>query len=214
MRISDLSRQSGVPVGTIKFYLRERLLPSGTPTARNQAEYGEEHLRRLRFIRALTGIAQMDLSSVRDLLLGIEYERLPLRDLYEVVNRATVAESPPMADAEALERARASVDKFIDELGWRVQPDAPGREAFAQVVVTLKGLGCEQDIDFFAPFAAAAQQLVLLELDLLPADGARVDRGAAVVRTVLFGVALSAMRRLAQEHYLTQHPADYRDESN
>ncbi|MGE5828807.1 MAG: MerR family transcriptional regulator [Micromonosporaceae bacterium] len=214
MRISDLSKQSGVPVGTIKFYLRERLLPPGTPTARNQADYGEEHVRRLRFIRALTGIGQMDLSSVRDLLLVIEYERVPLRDLYEVVNRAIFPESPPAADAEALDRARTGVDKFIDELGWRVEPDAPGRDAFAQVVATLQGLGCQHDIDFFAPFAAAAQQLVLVELNLLEGDGATVDRGAAVVRTVLFAVAFGAMRRLAQEHYLTQRQSGYRDESN
>ena len=29
MRISELSRESGVPVATIKFYLRERLLHDG-----------------------------------------------------------------------------------------------------------------------------------------------------------------------------------------
>src|SRR6266540_3706180 len=38
MRISDLGRKSGVPIATIKFYLRERLLPQGKPTGRNQAE--------------------------------------------------------------------------------------------------------------------------------------------------------------------------------
>ena len=48
MRISDLSRQSGVPVATIKFYLREQLLPPGEPTGRNQAVYLDRHLRRSR----------------------------------------------------------------------------------------------------------------------------------------------------------------------
>src|SRR5256886_17599843 len=46
VRISDLSRQTGVPTATIKFYLREHLLPPGAMTARNQADYGSEHLRR------------------------------------------------------------------------------------------------------------------------------------------------------------------------
>jgi hypothetical protein len=40
-------------------------------------------------------------------------------------------------------------------------------------------------------------------LDLLPSDGSGVDRAAAVVRTVLLEIALAAMRRMAQEHYLT-----------
>src|SRR2546430_9317670 len=47
VRISDLSRQTGVPTATIKFYLREHLLPPGAMTARNQADYGSEHLRRV-----------------------------------------------------------------------------------------------------------------------------------------------------------------------
>ncbi|MET7424623.1 MerR family transcriptional regulator [Dactylosporangium sp. NPDC005555] len=210
MRISDLSRRSGVPVGTIKYYLRERVLPPGTPTARNQAEYGDEHLRRLRLIRALTGLGRMDLASVRDLLPLIEHDRVPLRDLYEAANRAVLPERAPVADAGSLERIRAGVDAFIDRQGWRVASDAPGRDTFVQVVAALQSLGCQLDIDFFAPFAAAAQQVVLRELDLLPADGP-VDRDAAAARTVLFEVALGALRRLAQEHHLALRQAGHRD---
>ena len=33
MRIGDLAKTTGVPVATLKFYLREGLLPAGTPTA-------------------------------------------------------------------------------------------------------------------------------------------------------------------------------------
>src|SRR3954464_8089995 len=54
MRISELSRETGVPVATIKFYLRERLLSPGRSTAATQAEYGQVHVDRLRLIRALT----------------------------------------------------------------------------------------------------------------------------------------------------------------
>ena len=36
MRISELSRHSGVPTTTIKFYIREGLLPAGTRSHRNQ----------------------------------------------------------------------------------------------------------------------------------------------------------------------------------
>jgi DNA-binding transcriptional MerR regulator len=53
MRMAELSRASGIPVATIKFYLREQLLPAGERTGPNQSRYGEEHLRRLRLIRGL-----------------------------------------------------------------------------------------------------------------------------------------------------------------
>jgi len=44
--MAELSKTSGVPVATIKFYLRERLLPAGERTGPNQSIYGEQHLRR------------------------------------------------------------------------------------------------------------------------------------------------------------------------
>ena len=37
MRISELSSVTGVPVPTIKYYIREGLLPRGERTAANQA---------------------------------------------------------------------------------------------------------------------------------------------------------------------------------
>ncbi len=46
MRISELSRRSGVSIPTIKYYLRDGLLPAGRATAANQADYDEDHLRR------------------------------------------------------------------------------------------------------------------------------------------------------------------------
>ncbi|WP_079051275.1 MerR family DNA-binding transcriptional regulator [Streptomyces curacoi] len=37
MKISELSRRSGVSIPTIKYYLRDGLLPHGQATATNQA---------------------------------------------------------------------------------------------------------------------------------------------------------------------------------
>ncbi|MGN9910225.1 MerR family transcriptional regulator [Phytohabitans sp. LJ34] len=202
MRISDLSKHTGVPVATIKFYLRERLLPPGTPTGRNQAEYGEEHVRRLRLIRAFTVIGQLDLSTVRELLTAIEDEELPLPGLYDVVNQAVFPSEPAARETGARRRARADVDRFIGELGWRVGPGAAGRDRLAHVLATLQQLGCEFGADFFTEYAIAAERLAVEELDLLPPDGEEADRAAAVVRTILLDVALSALRRMAQEHHL------------
>lgn len=200
MRISDLSRQTGVPVATIKFYLREGLLPKGTATRRNQAEYGEEHLHRLGLIRALTTIGQLDLATVRKLLAAINDDRLPLRGLYEVADRALFPEQPALPEVDTTRSARSDVAGFVEKLGWQVDPAVATR--FTHVVATLRSLGCECDIDFFGPYAEAAEQLAGQELDLLPAGGAEADRAAAVVRTVLLGVAIAIIRRMAQDHLL------------
>ncbi|PWU52121.1 MerR family transcriptional regulator [Micromonospora globispora] len=203
MRISDLSRQTSVPVATIKFYLRERLLPPGRRTGRNQAEYSGEHLRRLTLIRAFTTIGHLDLSSVRTLLAAIEDRDLPLPALYEVVNRVLFAEEPTTTSRpERTDQARTDVDGFIDRIGWHVEPEAPGKEELALILSTLQQLGCDCGVDFFLPYADAAERLAVQELDLLPPDGVG-DRAAAVVRTVLLEAALAAIRRMARDHHVT-----------
>src|SRR4028119_2159610 len=51
MRLSDLSAASGVPVATVKYYLREGLVPPGRLTAATQAQYAASHLPRPRLVR-------------------------------------------------------------------------------------------------------------------------------------------------------------------
>src|SRR6266508_4489469 len=204
MRISDLGRKSGVPIATIKFYLRERLLPQGKPTGRNQAEYDEGHLRRLRLIRTFTNIGQLDLSTVRDVLAAIDNDRMSLQDLYEIVDRSLFPADPVLSATDGVEAARAEVDGFVGKLGWQVTDDARGRLTLAHVLAALQRLGCDCGVDFFVPYAKAAERLAVQELDLLPDELLDTDRAAAAVRSVLLEVALSALRRMAQEHYLAQ----------
>src|SRR6266545_4189804 len=52
MWISELSRRTDVPVATIKYYLREGLLPPGEAAGATRAVYDDSHERRLRLIRA------------------------------------------------------------------------------------------------------------------------------------------------------------------
>ena len=53
MRLRHLAQASGVPTATIKFYLRERLLPPGRSVNATLAEYDEGHRRRLEVITTL-----------------------------------------------------------------------------------------------------------------------------------------------------------------
>lgn len=203
MRISDLGREVGLPVATIKFYLREGLLPRGNPTGRNQAEYGAAHLRRLRLIRSLTTVGELDLSSVRRVLDAIEDHGLPLHDLYRVVNRATFPEQQAYTDADSTPSATQKVDDLIDETGWQIPPDAPDRLRLGLVLAALERLGCECGFEFFMPYAEVAEMLIRREVSLLPDTAAECDRGAIAARAVLLDVAFTAMRRMAQEHVVT-----------
>ena len=62
MRISELSEASGVPVATLKYYLREGLLPPGESLGATRADYSEDHLRRVRLVRALVDAVGADIA--------------------------------------------------------------------------------------------------------------------------------------------------------
>jgi len=65
MRMSELSGATGIPVATVKYYLREGLLPAGTPISATSAVYDGTHVERLRLIRALIEGAALSIAQVR-----------------------------------------------------------------------------------------------------------------------------------------------------
>jgi DNA-binding transcriptional MerR regulator len=202
VRISELSRASGVPLPTIKYYLREGLLPPGTPTAPNQADYGHAHLHRLRLVRALMEVGGLGVASVRAVLDAIADERLPTGAVVAVAHRALGP--PPDAGpvGEDVARARAEVDRFLTELGWRVSPDAPARRALADALVALWRLDRDVGAEVFRPYAEVADELAAAELATVPTAAPRADTvERVVVGTVVFEAALAALRRLAQAHH-------------
>lgn len=82
MNIGQLARQAGVPIDTVRYYERQRLLPEAARSAGGYRIFGEQDLHRLRFIRRakalgfsleeiaeLLGLSdrhQQDMGSVRD----------------------------------------------------------------------------------------------------------------------------------------------------
>jgi len=203
MRISQLSSQTGVTVATIKFYLRDGLLPAGQRTARNQAEYNEGHCRRLIVIRTLTEVMQLDLASTRRLLHAIDDHDLPLSELYQEIGLALYSDRSTFAHAEQLTEAYAEVNSFFEHVGWTIDAGAPGRHRLAQVIAAMRRLGCEPGVKFFTPYADVAERLAEQELDLLPDEIVGAERGAAVMRSMLLDVVLVTLRRLAHEHRVT-----------
>ncbi|GII86394.1 transcriptional regulator [Sphaerisporangium siamense] len=201
MRISQLSAASGVPIPTIKYYLREGLLPQGEQTAATRAEYGDRHLRRLRLIRALLEVGRVPVATIREIITAVEDEDMPLHTMLGTAHYALAspAEHPP-GDPEHV-RARERVDRLIDAVGWAVHPEAPTREELAQVLVRLDQLGMPATDEGLREYAALTMRLVAEhEMGKIPFHGARETAvESLVVGTVLYGKAFDVLRRLAHE---------------
>ena len=99
MRISALAAAAGLPIATVKFYLREGLLHPGVATSATQATYDDSHVRRLRLIRALTGPVGLSVQQARTILGLIDD---PGEDLYSTLGRA-VSALPPAVDEASVD---------------------------------------------------------------------------------------------------------------
>jgi len=106
LKMSDFAARSGVPVPTIKHYVRERLLPEPSRTSRNMAYYDPAWVPRVRAIKRMQTTLHLPLKVIRDVLervgddtllddaaLEATIERV-LRELApaKVVTRATLIE--------------------------------------------------------------------------------------------------------------------------
>lgn len=212
MRISELSRATGVAIPTVKYYLREGLLARGDATAPNQAEYGAAHAHRLHLIGVLREVGGLTVGQVAAVLGAIDDASLPRHELFGVTQRALAPPSAGPVPAEVT-HARAEIDTFLAGLGWEISAEAPARKALAGALVALRKLGRDCGAEVFLPHAQAAADIA--EQEVLSV-GAASNRAAAVERlvigTVVFEAALAALRRLAHEHYSGARAALYTPE--
>ncbi|MDX2604768.1 MerR family transcriptional regulator [Streptomyces caniscabiei] len=197
MRISELSRRSEVSVATIKYYLREGLLPAGRQISATQAEYDESHVRRLRLIRALIGVRGLSVSTTRE-LLGVLAEHAG--DTHVQLGFALGAIRLTEESAEAPSET-GKVDALVEELGWNVHEAAPARAVLAETLTTLRTLGAPLDWQVLLPYARLAERTATLDLDQLEGIEDSLEAAErALLLTVLLEPALLALRRMAQEN--------------
>lgn len=221
MRMRDLSRASGVPIATIKFYLREGLLQPGLRTAPNQAIYGEEHVRRIRLIRALREVGGLRIETIRRVLASVDGAENPWQILGRMCDAIGESRRTALAPSPEMDRAQADVDGFLESLGFRVRPESSARVQLAEALVAVRAAwGDDVPAEAFRWYSDAVAGLARREVEYsdalgrgLPIEGAdhvcaddgKVDLSllleSIVYGTVLFEPVLLAMRRLWHEHY-------------
>ena len=197
MRISELSERSGVPLPTIKFYIREGLLPAGTRTRRNQADYSDEHLERLSLIQALKDDAAVPLAAIGRALQAASGQQLGVEAVIGALGRAIGRE----LEATAEERAASEheVLKLAEDNGWTVDRDSRAfRDAVDALVIITRSFP-KLPSEALAPYAQVAEQLARHEIP----DGWQPERAPnaalryAVLGTLLFEPLILSLRRMA-----------------
>lgn len=198
MRLAELSERSGVATATIKYYLREGLLPPGERVTATQAEYGEEHLRRLRLVRALIQVGRVPVATARQVLTAVDEESDQAGRMGAAVFALPHGPEPDEADpvtAQAQERAV----ELLDRLGWESEPVTPPHRMLVASLATLLRLGYPCGLDRLLPYGRAAGQIAEVDVSLIDEgfEPATTQLEAAVALTVLYEPVLLSLRRLA-----------------
>ncbi len=199
MRIAELSGRTGVPIPTIKFYLREGLLPPGERTSPNQAQYQEDHARRLKLIRALVDVGGLSIGAARAVLGDLDSIG---DDTLEQLGKVqySLTQRRDNGDDDARRLAEVQVDQLIERHGWSIFGDNPARASLTEVIATLRRLGQDDVLALLDRYAEAAADLAAMEVAAMWQRPSIEDRAEGVVTfAVLADALLAALRRLAQE---------------
>jgi len=220
LRMGDLAGRSGVSRETIRFYLRQGLLPPPRRKSRNMAWYGEEHVERLRAIRSLRDERGLPLGIIRRLL---DRTTPVASDADLAVIERILSMSPPEREAPArgkgipaavLARARALglVSGEEDGLGpgdarvLEAIAEAAGGEADA-LDYTLEDMGvCARHLEKMVQDEArlffrslAKEEVPARTLGALQAGRGAVARFVAAYRAkLLYGLVEEAISGIAK----------------
>lgn len=207
--IQELAAESGVSVASIKYYLREGLLPAPESGRPRRAYYDERHRRRLATIRALRDVGGLSIEVIRRALAAIDE---PGGDAVDVISPAIDALAPPVTEGDPeLERARKDVKKAFRKL--EVRPHAGSRETVARTLAAVRKMASGSDKRFevadVEQYIAWLTPLAYAEIEREPTRQIlRSDKETsleiAILGTVLFEPLLIGLRRALHEHFVTK----------
>ncbi|MFD9704204.1 MerR family transcriptional regulator [Lentzea sp. NPDC059081] len=181
---------------TIKYYLREGLLPAGVLTSPNQAHYDEEHLRRLRLVRALVDVGGLSIAAVREVLAVIDTREESLHTklgtVQEAISRPSAAEFDPLAVKD--------VQEFCDRHGAPEGFDIAGSgvtQMLAAALSAARSIGHDHFQQLLEPYLEGLRIIARADLEYIARLGSRdaVIEGM-VVGTLIGDEVLKALRRL------------------
>ncbi|AZM59847.1 MULTISPECIES: MerR family transcriptional regulator [unclassified Streptomyces] len=204
MRLAELSERSGVSTATIKYYLREGLLPPGRRVNATTAEYDESHLRRLRLVRALIQVGRVPVATAREVLGHVDDDSLGRTIRLGAALWALPQDAEPDEDDPEVAAARAEVDRLLEALGWEtareLAPLSPVHRSLVVAVATLRRLGYAWDAGMMVPYGELMHEVARRQLDFMETHASRTEQvELAVASAVLFEPVLRGLHRLAQE---------------
>ncbi|MCC3279095.1 MerR family transcriptional regulator [Arthrobacter sp. zg-Y40] len=200
MQISQLVQQADVPLATVKYYIREGLLPAGRATSATRADYDENHLERLRLIRSLTVVAGLPLNRVKKILDVIDH---PEGSVYEMLGTAIDALAGYLPGEDGPDRSCPRAEAALASLGSAYNASDDRMAAFAQLESALRAVeevGMPADTERLRLYGDHLMAIARAEIEAMPTADPDAAVQYAVLGTALYEPVLAAIRRLAHQN--------------
>lgn len=166
-------------------------------TSPNQAHYDEEHLRRLRLVRALVDVGGLSIASVREVLAAIDTRDESLHNklgaVQEAISQPSAVELDPLAieDVQAF-FARQGETECVDVTESNVT------HMLAAALTVARSVGHGQFRDLLDPYLEGLKIIAQADVAYVAKQRSRDDViEAMVVGTLIGDAVLKAVRRLA-----------------
>ena len=197
MRISELSRQSSVPVSTLKYYLREGLVPEGERRSGNQTDYDERHVQRVRLVRALLETGGLSIAAAKRVLSTLDAEPDAIATTFEAAQHAL---GVGRASGAATGASRQRVADVATAQGWRISSDNPGLDLAARVLDDYSAIGFEPSAEYLGAYADAAGLIARADVSALgERQSPALTAELMIVGTVVGDALIAGLRRLAHQ---------------
>lgn len=206
MKLSRLAEETGVSITTVKYYLREGLLPAGRLLSRTQAEYGEAHVERIRLIRGLVEVGGLDVATVHRVLMVIGDPPKDRVRAVEAVHDALHVARPRTGAAEDVQERWAVT--WARARGWTVDDADPLFEDLEEVWRANEEAGVQIDRQLMMDVCAdAVERIARVDIASLPGESVAMAR-QLLLGTVALDPVIAVLRRMAQRQEALNQFAD------
>lgn len=153
MKLNQLAATTGVSTATIKFWIREQIVPPGTLRNQTTAVYDESHVHRIRLIRTLRERFDQPIAEIRRLTEMLDDQAVPIVAVMDACHH--IASGLGAIDADADDSAQHdTVSDLLHRAGW---PDvsSTARSALVDTLREVEEDGVPYSADRLAAYATA-----------------------------------------------------------
>lgn len=182
MKMKELESRTGVNRESIRYYIREGLLPQPKKLKRNVAIYGPEHIDRMQLIKRLQDEHFLPLKVVKDVL-----EKITDETSFSNLSRPALSALLPTLIQDTADRKPTTLAKLVATTGLEqseieqmaeagairisASGNVPARDAeIVRLWASVREAGFSQergyDIDYLLKYVAIAKQWATLETEL------------------------------------------------